>query len=288
MHRACLAAALAAAIAFAPPARAGSSAADRDAARTLAGKGYELFEAGQYQKAIELFQQAEGRFHAPPHLLYVGRAQVKLGKLVEAEATFQRILDEKLAADAPGPFKEAQTSARAELAEVEALVPSLTITVAGEAPAGVRYFVDGDPIDPTALGRPMKLNPGSHLISAEPPGQLAIERTVVLKLGGGDETRVALSFGRARGSVVPGAVLVSVGAVGIGVGVAGAVLAARAQSPSAPRIAEITGFAAGGAALVTGVVLLAVRPGGGSRAASSGAEVRVGLGLGALQLSGRF
>src|SRR5262249_18271474 len=115
--RACLrAAVMAAVIALAPSAIAGGvSAADREAARGLAGHGYELFEAGQYERALDLFRQAEARYHAPPHLVYIARAQVKLGKLIEAEATYQQIIDEKQAADAPTPFREALLNARSEI-----------------------------------------------------------------------------------------------------------------------------------------------------------------------------
>src|SRR5580692_3676583 len=113
-HASLCAAVLAAAV-FSSPAEAGGSFADREAARTLSGKGYEQFEGKHYRRAIELFQQAEARFHAPPHLLYTARAQVKLGLFLEAKATFELVVAEKLAADAPPPFKEAQTSARAEL-----------------------------------------------------------------------------------------------------------------------------------------------------------------------------
>ena len=86
---ACLAAAFAAATALAGPARAGGSTADRDAARALSGRGYEELEARHYHRAIALFQEAEAHFHAPTHLLYTARAQVKAGLLFEARATFQ-------------------------------------------------------------------------------------------------------------------------------------------------------------------------------------------------------
>ncbi|MFT3776152.1 MAG: hypothetical protein QM820_63220 [Minicystis sp.] len=269
------------------PARAAGSAADRDAARNLAGKGYELFEAGQHQRAIELFQQAEARFHAPPHLLYIARAQVKLGKFIEAEGSYQRVADEPLASDAPKPFREAQAEARAELANLRGRIPSLTIVIEGDAPAGTRVFVDGQPVDPGALGNPVRQNPGAHLVTAEPPGKPAIERTVVLEPRA-DATRVALPFPRsATGYIAGAAVSFSLGAIGIGVGVASAILARDAKDPTGLRIAEITGFALGGAAVVSGIVLLAVRPRATASALASPA-LRVGVGAGSVVVSGHF
>ena len=225
---ACLCAALlahAALAALATPARAGGSFADREAARALSEKAYEQFEGKHYRRAIELFQQAEARFHAPPHLLYTARAQFKLGLFVEAKATFERAVAEKLPADAPAPFREAQTSARAELAEVEALTPRLFVTLPEPPPPGARVFLDGEPLAAADLGRPLPRNPGTHALVAEAPGTPKIERNVVLTAGGGDE-RVELSPAppAVSPSVVPVAVAFSVGAAGLVAGTAGALL----------------------------------------------------------------
>ena len=288
------AAALAAVGALAPLARASGALADRDAARTLAGQGYELYEAGQLQRAIVVFRQAEARFHAPPHLLYVARAQVKLGRLLEAEGTYKLVADEKLASDAPGPFKEAQVSARAELAQLQALVPSLVITLAGVAPPGTRVLLDGELVDAEHLGLPTRLNPGSHTVRAEPPGLSATERAVVLEAGG-REARVSLSLARPSSrSVVPAVIAFSVGVAGVGVGTTAAILSIHAAPASVSRLraAEIAGFVAGGAGIVAGVVLLAVRaraPGASAApAAYAPARVRIAVGLGALSVAGDF
>jgi hypothetical protein len=271
----------------------GPSFADREAARTLAGQGYELFEAGKLPRAIELFRQAEARFHAPPHLLYVARAQVKLGKMLEAEATYKLVTDEKLAPDAPGPFKEAQVSARIELTTLKALVPTLTIALEGEPPSGTRVLLDGEPFDARQLGVATRQNPGPHTVIAQAPGLPAVERAVILEPGH-QGVRVPLPFARAPGSVVPAVIAFSVGAVGVGVGTTAAVLAihAAAGKTTGLRIAEITGFAVGGAGVVAGVVLLAVRPRGAAGAAPPSAfapvRLRASIGLGAVSLAGEF
>lgn len=280
----CFAAALTASI---PSRAAGPSFADREAARNFAGKGYEALEAGKYQRAIDLFKQAESRFHAPPHWLYMARAQIKLGRLVDARASLERILSEKLAADAPGPFKEAQASARTELRDLEPKIPSLTVVIEGEAPPGARVLVDDEPVSREDLGRPVPRNPGPHLIKGEAPGLPAVVRTVVLEAGGGDAARVSLPFPKRRSPyIVPAAISFSLGAVGLGVGVATAILANSAKDSARNnlRIAEITGFAAGGAGVVAGIVLIAVRP----KPAVAAAPLRVGIGPGTLTIAGQF
>jgi hypothetical protein len=284
----CAVIALTLASSFAVPARAAGSAADREAARTLSGKGYEAFEAKEYRRAIDLFRQAEAHFHAPPHFLYLGRAQVKLGLFVEARDTFERVVAEKLAADASAPFKDAQASARAELTEVETLTPSVVVTLVDPVP-GARVLFDGEPVP---LDRPLPRNPGAHTVMAEAPGMMAEEQTVVLKVGGRDE-RVALRLvPLAAPSVVPAVIAFAAGAAFVGAGTAGAILVRNATPPhtTALRALEIGGFALGGAGIVTGVVLLIVRPAtkaatNAPRAAHESAplprlHVGVGLGLG--------
>jgi hypothetical protein len=278
---------LPAAVALARPVWAGP-AAEREAARALAGKGYELFEAGQYQRAIELFQQAEGRFHAPPHLLYIARAEVKLGKLLDARATLQRIVDEKLAADAPAPFKEAQTSARSDLTEVEVLIPTIVIAFDGAAPPGTRVLVDGAPVEAASLGQPLRQDPGAHVVTALPPGMPPVTRSVLLSVGGA-ETRVALAFPKPPSrSVVPAVIAFSAGAVGVGVGVTAAAVSIHAapSSQTALHVAEGVGFGVGGAGIVTGIVLLALRPRAPSPVVAG--AVRVCFGPGSIEVDGAF
>jgi hypothetical protein len=293
--RACLCAA-AMALAFAPvsPLFAAGSLADREAARTLAGKGYESFEAKDYRHAIELFQQAEARFHAPPHLLYVGRAQVKLGLFLEARASFERVADEKLPADAPAPFKEAQTSARNELTEIVALTPSIVLALAAPVPPGAHVELDGEPIALADMGKPVAKNPGSHALVAAAPGMQRVERTIVLKVGGGEErVDFALAPPPSR-LVVPAVVAFSLGAAGIAAGTAGAVLlrTAPASRVTAYRALEIAGFATGGAGVGAGVILLVVghraQPAPSPSASAPQARIDVGVGLGSVSVGGAF
>ena len=91
-----------------PALAAGLTPAEREVARTLATRGFELFQSKDYPHAIESFEQAESRIHAPPHLLYIARSQAKLGKLLAAKATYERILAEKLPDGSPLPFRDAQ------------------------------------------------------------------------------------------------------------------------------------------------------------------------------------
>jgi hypothetical protein len=165
------------------------SRAEREKARSLADEGLTLFEQGSYQDALDRFQSAEDIVHAPTHLLFIARAQQQVGRLLDARDTYQRIVDEKLAAKAPNAFVKAQQAASSELQALEAAIPRLAITVAGPPPEQTRVSLDGREV--TALELP--LDPGTYQLSAEADGYLPRDETVTLRAGDG-VTPVTLSL----------------------------------------------------------------------------------------------
>ncbi|HEX9621815.1 MAG TPA: tetratricopeptide repeat protein, partial [Polyangiaceae bacterium] len=84
-------------------------------ARAAATEGAKAFQEGRWQDAVDLFTRAESLVHAPPHLLFLARAQVKLGRLVAARELYNKILREPLAGDAPPAFLTAREAAEAEI-----------------------------------------------------------------------------------------------------------------------------------------------------------------------------
>src|SRR5512146_2478764 len=78
----------AAAVALACLAHAGDGACqaneERVGARAAAVEGAKAFSEKRWADAIDFFKRAESLVHAPPHLLYMARAQAQIGQLVEA------------------------------------------------------------------------------------------------------------------------------------------------------------------------------------------------------------
>src|SRR5689334_20899999 len=50
---------------------------ERAAARAAAGQGADAFAAGKWQEAVELFSRAEALVHAPAHLMFIARSELK-------------------------------------------------------------------------------------------------------------------------------------------------------------------------------------------------------------------
>ncbi len=267
---------------------AGPTPADREVARTLATRGFELFQSKDYAHAIESFEQAESRIHAPPHWLYIARSQSRLGKLIEAKATYERILAEKLPDGSPLPFRDAQAAAKSELAEVDVLIPSIELTLSGAGATGAAVVLDDKPFPASARGQNYPANPGLHTFVVTPTNGAPIERAVAVKADGVTEhVNIAMDDSPMRG-VAPIVVAFTLGGLALGVG--GATLGlyfSKTPRSQGLQIASIASFAAGGVGVGAGVVLLAIRP---SKAAETkpGPQITATIGPGSIGLAGSF
>ncbi|WP_437945926.1 tetratricopeptide repeat protein [Sorangium sp. So ce296] len=147
------------------------------AAKALADKGWELFNAGRYEDALTAFRDAEAKVHAPPFLVMAARACERLGRLLEARSLYQRVLDEPLSASAPRAFQQAQADAKAELAALAPRIPTLEVTLAGTAQGAVQLTLDGERIAPAT---PVERDPGDHTLVGVQPGRPPVSRTIRL------------------------------------------------------------------------------------------------------------
>src|SRR6185436_19113937 len=123
--------ALSAVLGFARYAQAQSDQ-ERAGARAAATEGLSAMSQQRWADAVDLFQRAESLVHAPTHLLYLARAYVKLGKLVQGREAYIKTTKENLAPTAPQPFRDAQVEAGRELAALEPRLAYITVKVQGE------------------------------------------------------------------------------------------------------------------------------------------------------------
>ena len=157
------------------------SSADRATARTLAQEGYVALRDKDYSTAADRFTRALALVHAPTLLRDLARAQVGLGRLVDAHETYTRIIREGVAADAPAPWVKALADAKAEIGPITPRLPYMTITVTG--PAHPRVTIDGAPIAEASLGVKRPADPGRHEIRAMAQGYYTAKKTISLKEG---------------------------------------------------------------------------------------------------------
>src|SRR4051812_36209879 len=70
------------------------SSEERMGARAAASEGARAFSEKRWTDAIDYFKRAESLVHAPPHLLYIARAQAQTGLFVEARENYLTIIHE--------------------------------------------------------------------------------------------------------------------------------------------------------------------------------------------------
>ncbi|XYI00431.1 tetratricopeptide repeat protein [Sorangium sp. So ce1128] len=218
---------------IAQPARSTEQA--KAAARALADKGWEFFNAGRYEEALAAFRDAEAQVHAPPFLVFAARSCERLGRLLEARSLYQRVIDEPLAASAPQAFQQAQADARVELAALAPRIPTLEVAVTGAEPGAVELTLDGERVAPAA---PVERDPGEHTVVATVRGQTPVTKTI--RVSEGRRERVTLDLAPA-----PAAAAVTAPPSGH---------ATRAAGSDVKTVALIGGGVAAGALTLAGVV----------------------------------
>jgi hypothetical protein len=171
-----------------PPALPGADV--KAAARAAADRGQQLFDAGQYAEAIAAFQEADKIFHAPTFTVMIARAQDRLGRLLEARATYEQILAEQLAHYAPTAFFDAQAAARKELDALVPRIPTLQVFVTGVPTSTAQLTVDGAS---APIGQPLPRNPGEHAFTASASGRVSVTQKLTLQEGAATQVTVALA-----------------------------------------------------------------------------------------------
>ncbi|MET0593369.1 MAG: hypothetical protein ABW133_11755 [Polyangiaceae bacterium] len=165
----------------------------RAGARTLATEGAAAFNDGRFKDAVDLFTKAESLMHAPPHVLYIARSHSKLGQLVKAREAYIRITKEQLPGNSPQAFRDAQSTAKKELDQINPKIGSLEIKVEGADNAkDLSVKVDGNPIAAVLLGVAQPIDPGEHRVEAAATGFKAQPQTV--RLGDGDKISAVLKL----------------------------------------------------------------------------------------------
>jgi hypothetical protein len=185
------AAALFVVLATAVPATAlAQSDADKATARALATEGLAALDRKDYAVAADRFARADALFHAPTLTLGHARALAGLGKLIQAQETYNRIIPEKLPAGATAAFQEAQEDAKRELAALEPRIPWLILNVQGSAYPAVQ--LDGQGFPNAALGVRRAVDPGRHVIRAHAIDAPAKEVTITLGEGKTETVTITL------------------------------------------------------------------------------------------------
>jgi hypothetical protein len=140
--------------------------ADDALARQYFRQGVDLYDKKQYQPALESFQKAYAEKASPGIKQNIALCLKGLGRPIEAAIAFDEALDE-----GQGTLKpEVRAAMEQELGELSKIVGTVRLKVissADQKPVDeVVVTVDGKPLSPAAMRRPVRLEPGIHVFTA--------------------------------------------------------------------------------------------------------------------------
>lgn len=156
----------AAALAASPAVASAQSAKDLAAARQAFKDGEDAEGKGDLTVAVTKYRQALAVKATPQLYLRIGAVEEKLGRLVDALASYTKGLEK--ASSLPAVAKIAKE-------QVEALrlrVPLVTLSVP-KAPPDLVVTLDGAPVALGSLGAELPVDPGVHRVHAQAPGFLS-------------------------------------------------------------------------------------------------------------------
>ncbi|MCA9623582.1 MAG: hypothetical protein KC731_31390, partial [Myxococcales bacterium] len=175
------------------PAGAEPSLEEKETARALFREGDEHFREGDFKGALERFAAADDIMNLPTTKIERGRSLMMLGRLIEARDAFVGV--GLIPAEDFEP--EAQVNARREareLAEQTATrIPTILVEVTGIPEyVPVRVLVDGQEVALSLLRLGVKVDPGKRLLRAEAPDYVTREALVDVKEG--ESRRITLDL----------------------------------------------------------------------------------------------
>lgn len=160
----------------------GPGATEKAQARLLMDKGDASVAAGDLKTALDNYAGADALMRVPSTGIALGRVQLQLGMLVEAQDVLLRVTRYPEKPDEPDVFSSARPEAAKLLEGLSERIPEVAFTFAG-LPEGTtpRVVVDGNAVPTAVVALPRALNPGDHVVLATAEGFLPVELKFSLK-----------------------------------------------------------------------------------------------------------
>jgi hypothetical protein len=183
-----------------------ASSQDIAQARQLGQQAQAAYDGGNYAESEKLWNAAAKLYpQAPTLTLGLARTQAKLGHVVGAQESYNKIIREWSNNPSPPPaFKDALEAAKAEVGAVSTKVANVVISV--EGPAKPQVTIDGETVPPAALGLKRPVDPGQHIVKATADGYNPAETTFHVPEGGAAEAKLKMDkvSGTPEGGPGPG------------------------------------------------------------------------------------
>lgn len=170
--------------AVAPRVAVAQSPEEINIARQTAVDGLQAYQAGEFAKALGLFDQAKALYPSAQILRMVGYSQLALERWMDAAASMEAALASTIA---PLSDKDKQ-EVEAELAKAMAHIGVLTVQ---SEVTGAELAVDGGPFVALPLEKPLRLLEGPHTLMVRAPEHEELTREITVE--GGSKLEIPLN-----------------------------------------------------------------------------------------------
>jgi hypothetical protein len=167
-------------------------AQDTAAAGALFDKGVTEMELGHFDVGCPALDESQRIEPRAGTLFASAECQARWGKVAGAVARYQDYIGlvSRLPPDQQSRHRDRVTTASDQLAKLKPAVPTLTIVLSANSPAGTIVRRNGVELKGAALGLPLPIDPGEHVLSAQAPG--GQEKTVTVTAALNQQQRVEL------------------------------------------------------------------------------------------------
>jgi hypothetical protein len=165
-------------LAWPDAARAEPTTVDKENARAFWLEGVKRREQKDLQGSLRSFRAAHAIMGLLATGLEVAKAEEALGLLVEARDTALKVAKMPIS----GPEDErARDEAHKLFEQLGSRIPAIVIAVKGvKADTKIRIEVDDSELPEAAVGLPRRINPGSHVVTAQARGYRAARQVVTV------------------------------------------------------------------------------------------------------------
>jgi len=169
---------------------AAQSADQLDTARKLFADAVADEDAKRFDTALEKFQRVAAVKDTANVRFRIASCLEALGRRAEALSNYEASV--KLA-EQEKASPDVMRAAREHAADLERVVPRLSVVLPADAPATTEVRIDDAPVDRSALAGGLPLDVGHHTIRATAPGDSPFETAVTLPEGGHVSISVTLT-----------------------------------------------------------------------------------------------
>lgn len=150
-------------------------------------RGLALESAGDYEGALVAFKGVAGVKSTPQVRFHIAVCEEKVGDWVGSLGSYRMAQFE--AQD--GKVKDVESESQTAIARLEKDIPMITLH-RGAGAAVAKVILDGRELGNATIGAPIRVNPGTHRISASAPGHETWTKDVVLAAGKSEEVGITL------------------------------------------------------------------------------------------------